>query len=144
MPAIQADWRLVGVDARLAQNEVQIAYASYRVRDFEVADAAWIADYDDPMSFLYLMNSTTGAQNYGDYKNPAFDALLKRADQEPDAAVRAGILADAETTMLKDVPVAPIFFYVNKNLVSPQITGWVDNLQDHHPSKYLCKRKPAA
>jgi oligopeptide transport system substrate-binding protein len=58
--------------------------------------------------------------------------------------VRAGILADAETTMLKDVPVAPIFFYVNKNLVSPQITGWVDNLQDHHPSKYLCKRKPAA
>jgi oligopeptide transport system substrate-binding protein len=32
---------------------------------------------------------------------------------------------------------------VNKNLVSPQITGWVDNIVDWHRSRYLC-RKPKA
>jgi oligopeptide transport system substrate-binding protein len=138
MPAIQADWKAVGVDARLAQNEVQIAYSSYRARDFQVADAAWIADYNDPMSFLYLMHSTTGAQNYGDYKSPAFDALLARADNEPDAKVRAGFLAQAEQLMLDDATVAPTYFYVNKNLVSPKITGWKANLADHHPTRYLC------
>ena len=140
MPAIQADWKEVGVNARLAQNEVQIAYASYRARDFEVADAAWVADYDDPMSFLYLMNSTTGAQNYGDYNSPVFDALLAKADNEPDAGVRAGVLAQAERVMLADLTVAPIFFYVNKNLVSPRVTGWVANLGDNHPTQYLCVR----
>ena len=80
MPAIQADWKEVGVETALMQNETQIAYAAYRSRDFQVADAAWIADYNDAMSFLYLQQSSTGAQNYGDYKNPAFDALLAKAD----------------------------------------------------------------
>ncbi len=138
MPAIQADWKTIGVEATLAQNEAQIAYAAYRSRDFEVADAAWIADFDDAESFLYLQKSSTGAQNYGDYKNPAFDALLDRGANEPDAKVRAGMLADAETMMLEDVAVAPIYFYINKNLVSPRVTGWTDNVNDYHLARYLC------
>nr|MBP7651752.1 hypothetical protein [Phenylobacterium sp.] len=89
-------------------------------------------------SFLYLQQSTTGSQNYGDYRNPIFDDLLARADNEPDAMVRAGYLARAESIMLDDVAVAPIFFYVNKNLVSPKITGWKDNLTDKHRSRFLC------
>jgi oligopeptide transport system substrate-binding protein len=140
MPAIQSDWKQVGVQATLAQNETQIAYASYRSRDFQVADAAWIADYNDALSFLYLQQSSTGSQNYGDYHNPAFDALIARADQEPDAKVRAGYMAQAESIMLDDATVAPVFFYVNKNLVSPKVTGWVDNIIDHHRTRYLCVR----
>lgn len=138
MPAIQADWKQIGVDARLAQNETQIAYASYRSRDFQVADAAWVADYNDPMSFLYLMQSATGPQNYGDYKNPAYDALLAKADNEPNAKIRSGFLAQAEALMLEDAPVATIYYYVNKNLVSPKITGFVDNIVDQHRTRYLC------
>ena len=138
MPAIQADWKQIGVDARLAQNETQIAYASYRSRDFQVADAAWVADYNDPMSFLYLMQSATGPQNYGDYKNPAYDVLLAKADNEPNAKIRSGFLAQAEALMLEDAPVATIYYYVNKNLVSPKITGFVDNIVDQHRTRYLC------
>lgn len=144
MPAIQADWKQIGVDARLLQNEGQIAYAAYRARDFQVADAAWVADYNDAMSFLYLMQSATGSQNYGDYKNPAYDALLAKADNEPDAAVRARYLAQAEQIMLDDATVAPTYFYVNKNLVSPRLTGWRANLVDYHPTRYICPRDTAA
>jgi oligopeptide transport system substrate-binding protein len=138
MPSIQADWKAVGVNATLAQNEGQIAYAAYRARDFQVADAAWIADFNDAMSFLYLQQSSTGSQNYGDYKNPEYDALLARADNEPDAALRADYLAEAERTMLDDAPVAPIFFYVSKNLVNPKITGYSDNIVDQHRMRYIC------
>ncbi|CAN7490466.1 peptide ABC transporter substrate-binding protein [Phenylobacterium sp. LjRoot164] len=141
MPAIQADWKEIGVDARLVQNEAQIAYAAFRSRDFDVADAAWIADYNDAMSFLYLQQSATGPQNYGDYRNPAYDALLAKADAEVDAQVRAGYLAQAEALMLDDAPVAPIYFYVNKNLVSPKVTGFVDNLVDQHRARYWCVAK---
>ena len=144
MPAVQADWKEVGVETALVQNETQIAYAAYRSRDFQVADAAWIADYNDAMSFLYLQQSSTGSQNYGDYKNPIFDDLLARADNEPDAKVRAAYLAQAEKIMLDDAAVAPVFFYVNKNLVSPKITGWADNIVDHHRTRYLCVAKPGS
>ena len=144
MPAIQADWRAIGVDARLVVNETQIAYQSYRIRDFDVADAAWIADYNNAMSFLYLMDSSTGPQNYGDYNNPVYDDLLNQADAEKDAVKRAEILARAEQIMLDDAPIAPIFFYVNKNLVSPRVTGWVDNVVDHHRVRYLCLKDGAS
>lgn len=144
MPAIQADWKEIGVEATLAQNESQIAYAAYRARDFQVADAAWIADYNDAMSFLYLQQSATGTQNYGDYKNPVFDALLAKADSEPDVTKRAGYLAEAERIMLDDASIAPIYFYINKNLVSPKITGWVDNLVDRHVARYWCVQGASA
>ena len=141
MPAIQADWHAIGVQADLVQNEVQIAYASYRSRDFQVADAAWIADYNDAMSFLYLQQSKTGGQNYGDYKSPVFDGFLAAADREPDLQRRAKLLAQAEAVMLRDAPVAPIYFAVNKSLVSPKVTGWVDNIVDHHRARYLCLKR---
>jgi oligopeptide transport system substrate-binding protein len=140
MPAIQADWAQIGVNVSLAQNETQIAYQSYRARDFQVADAAWVADFNDAQSFLGLQKSDTGSQNYGDYANPAYDALLNAADQEPDAAKRADDMRRAESIMLEDAPLVPVFFYVNKNLVNPRVTGWVDDINDHHRSRYLCEK----
>lgn len=138
VPAIQADWKEVGVLATLAQQEGQISYADYRVRNFEVADAAWVADYNDPTSFLDMERSNYGPQNYGDYNNPAYDALMAKADNEPDAMKRAQYISEAETMMLNDAPISPIYFYINKNLVNPRITGWVDNLVDHHRTRWLC------
>lgn len=138
MPAVQADWKAIGVKVTLAQQETQIAYADYRARAFQVADAAWVADYNDATSFLDLQRSWYGPQNYGDYNNPAYDALMAKADNEPDAAKRAAYMADAEHMMLEDAPIAPVYFYINKNLVSPRVTGWVDNLVDHHRTRWLC------
>jgi oligopeptide transport system substrate-binding protein len=140
-PAIQADWKAIGVVLTLAEEEGQIAYQDLRVRNFEVGTASWIADYNDATSFLGLQQSQTGAQNYGDYKNPVFDALLAKADNEPDAKVRAAYLGRAEEIMLGDATVAPISFFVNKNLVNPKITGWVDNLTDWHRVQFLCEKK---
>ncbi|MEY3259259.1 MAG: hypothetical protein RIT46_88, partial [Pseudomonadota bacterium] len=143
MPAIQADWKEIGVNAKLEQNEGQIAYQSYRLRDFEVADAAWIADYNDPMTFLYLQQSATGTQNYSDYASPAYDGLLAKADNEPDAVKRSAYLSAAEQIMLDDAPIVPIYFFVNKNLVSPRVTGWTANITDTHRSRYLCFKDAA-
>jgi oligopeptide transport system substrate-binding protein len=137
-PAVQADWRAIGAEASLYPEESQIAYSDYSARNFQAADIAWIADYNDPMTFLYLMKSTTGPQNYSDYKNPAYDALLDKADHEVDVVTRGQDLARAEHMAMEDATIAPIFFYVSKNLVSPKITGWVDNLSDWHRTRYLC------
>lgn len=138
MPSIQADWAAIGVKTTLAQEEGQIAYQDYRMRNFQVASAGWIGDYNDAMSFLYLQQSQTGMQNYGDYSNPAYDALLDKADHEPDVAKRAAYLARAERVMLADSPVTPTVFAVNTDLVNPRITGWVDNIIDQHRTRYLC------
>ncbi|WP_309093025.1 peptide ABC transporter substrate-binding protein, partial [Phenylobacterium sp.] len=138
MEAVQADWRAIGVDVSIAQNENAVAFAAYRSRNFEVGAMNWYGDFNDPVTFLGLLKSDTGAQNYGDYRNPAYDALLARADQEPDLARRAKILAQAEQIMLDDEGIVPIFFVVNRNLVRPEVTGWVDNAPNFHRARYLC------
>jgi len=122
----------------LVTEETQIAYQDFRLRDFQAGGAAWIADYNDANSFLYLMQSSTGSQNYGDYKSPAFDALLAKSDNEPDVKRRAADLAQAEQIMVGDATVAPLYYYVSKNLVNPRVTGWVDNITDWHRSRLLC------
>jgi oligopeptide transport system substrate-binding protein len=137
-PAIQADWRAVGVELELAQNEFQVAYDAFKTRDFQVGAGSWIADYDDASTFLDLMRSKTGQQNYADYANPAYDALVQAAENEPDVGRRAADLAKAEQLMLDDAPVAPLYFMVSRNLVSPAVNGWTGNALDIHRAKYLC------
>jgi oligopeptide transport system substrate-binding protein len=136
--AVQADWRAIGVDASIVQNDSSIAFAAYRNRDFQVGAMSWYADFNDPVTFLGLLKSDTGAQNYGDYKSAAYDSLLAQADKEPDAGRRAVILARAEQTMLDDEGMVPLFFIVNRNIVSPRITGWVDNAENFHRARWLC------
>lgn len=138
--AIQADWRSLGVDVKIEQNEGAVAFAAYRNRDFQVGSMSWYGDFNDPVTFLGLFKSDTGAQNYGDYKNPAFDALLAQADQEPDAAKRAAILARAEKLVLDDEGVIPIYFVVNRNLVSRRLTGWADNAPNFHRTRWMCRK----
>ncbi len=139
--AVQADWRAIGVDASVAQNDSAIAFAAYRNRDFQVGAMSWYADFNDPVTFLGLLKSDVGAQNYGDYKNPAYDALLDQADREPDATRRAQILARAEQTMLDDEGMAPIYFIVNRNIVNPKITGWVANSENFHRARWFCVKR---
>jgi oligopeptide transport system substrate-binding protein len=141
--AIQADWQAVGVDVTIAQNDASVAFAAYRNRNFQVGGMSWYGDYNDPMTFLGLLKSDTGAQNYGDYRNPAYDALLAAADHEPDAGKRAQILARAEQLMLDDEGIIPVYFQTNTNLVSPRLTGWAPNPPNFHRARYMCL-KPAA
>jgi oligopeptide transport system substrate-binding protein len=136
--AIQSDWRAIGVETTIASADYQVLYQDLRMRNFQAGIASWVADYNDATSFLQLQQSQTGSQNYGDYDNPAYDDLLAKADNEPDVNKRAAYLARAEAMMIDDVPIAPLFFLVNKNLVSPRVTGWVDDLPDVHRTRYLC------
>ena len=139
--AVQADWRAIGVEATIAQAEGQIAFADYRNRNFDVGFMSWYADFNDPITFLGLMKSDTGAQNYGDYKDPAYDALLAQADNEPDAAKRAQLLARAEQLMLSEEGTAPVYFLVNRALVNPRVTGWADNALNYHRARWLCVKR---
>jgi oligopeptide transport system substrate-binding protein len=143
-PAIQADFAAVGVRAVLTQAEGQILFANLNARNFQMGVAGWIADYDDANTFLYLLQSKTGQQNYGDYNNPVYDGLLDKADHEANATARAAHLMQAEKVMVDDAAVLPLYYWVSRNFVSPKVTGWVDNIVDHHRKRWMCFSDAAA
>jgi len=44
--------------------------------------------------------------------------------------------------MLSDHPVIPIYIFVSKHLVSPEVSGWGDNVLDYHYSQHLSLSVP--
>jgi oligopeptide transport system substrate-binding protein len=79
--------------------------------------------------------------NYGDYTNPAYDALLDQSSLERDTTKRAAILKQAEQLMLEDTAVLPMLTRVTQDIVSPKITGYADNAEDIHRTRFMCREK---
>ncbi len=144
-PVAQANWNEIApwVDAQILRQDTKVLYADLRQSNFQVSDGAWLADYNDPLNFLYLLDTDTGQQNYGNYSNPEYDRLLEAASQERDLQVRAQLFAQAEKIMLEDHPITPMWFQVTKNLVDPALDGWAETAEDNHRSRWLCPAAPA-
>ncbi|MBV9842516.1 MAG: peptide ABC transporter substrate-binding protein [Sphingomonadaceae bacterium] len=139
-PALQSDWRAIGVRLDLAPEEGQILYADLVARNFEAASAAWFVDFNDAISFLRILSSGGGAQNYSDYHSARFDALIAASDEERDIGRRARLLVEAERVAMADAAILPLYVYSGRNLVDPDISGWRDNPADYHPKRFLCRR----
>ncbi len=135
--AIAAMWRQIGVQTELFNSEVKVHYNDLQEGNFEVARAAWLADYNDPHNFLFLLDSRTKKLNYAGYNNPAYDKLMDEASQLTDLEARAKVLGQAEAMVMQDLPYAPIYHYVSEYLVSPRVKGWVDNAKNLHRVRYL-------
>ena len=134
--AIAAMWKPLGVEVELYNSEVAVHYADIRQGDFDVARAGWIGDYNDAQNFLSLLESNV-SNNYGAYSSPEFDALMSEAANTQDLDERADIMAEAETIALADSATLPIYYYVSRNLVSPDISGWETNIEDIHRSRWI-------
>lgn len=140
--ALQADWRRIGADITLAPTEGQIHYSELNAKAYQIANAGWTADYADPTTFLQLLATNSGPQNYSGYSNPAYDELLKRADNERDGAKRIAILRQAEVTAMADWPVLPIYTGSSRALTNPVNTGFIANPVDWHLKRYMCRTGP--
>jgi oligopeptide transport system substrate-binding protein len=135
--ALAAMWKELGVEVELVNSEFKVQVASLRQGDFQLGRAGWIADYNDAQNYLFLAETSTKQQNYSRFSNPDYDRLMAQASLTADLAARAKLLEQAETILLREVPVLPLYFYVSKNLVSPKISGWVDNPFDVHNMRDL-------
>jgi oligopeptide transport system substrate-binding protein len=139
-PVLQSDWRQIApwVEVDITGTEAQIHYQNMRAKNFEVADGGWVADYNDPQNFLYLFMSTSGPMNYPGFANARYDSLVELSSFVLDIDERAALLREAEQIFLDEAPIAPLWHEVNRNLVNPRVTGWVDNASDIHRTRYLC------
>lgn len=136
--AVSAMWQSVlGIDVRLDKREWQYFLATREQRDeWQSMRFSWFGDYNDASTFTDIFASDS-PQNLPRYRNPRYDALLDAAATTLDPRRRAQLLREAETLLLADHPIAPLYFYVSKHLVKPGLDGFENNVLDRHPSRYL-------
>jgi ABC-type oligopeptide transport system substrate-binding subunit len=136
--AIQSMWKdALGVETTIINEEFQVLLANTQAREItQVFRSSWIGDYNDAHTFLSIMESDNPA-NQPAYASEEFDSLMQRAAQQVDLDRRRLWLEEAERVLLADHPGIPLYFYVSKHLVSPDVVGWGDNVLDYHYSQHL-------
>ena len=105
--------------------------------NYDIARAGWVADYSDPTTFLDLWLSENPLNGTG-WKNENYDRLMKLASESGgDAEKRMRYLAEAEAIWIEEMPAIPMYFYVSKNLIKPNVEGFFPTPQDRHPLHLL-------
>jgi len=135
--AVSAMWKQVlGVATELVNEEWKVFVNNRKMGVVtEVFRGGWIADYGDPASFLDLFVSDSALNNTF-YANPEFDQTMA-ATQRVSGLARMELLRKAESVLMQDMPVIPLYYYVSRHLVNTRITGFADNVRDIHLSRYL-------
>ncbi|MBK6598147.1 MAG: peptide ABC transporter substrate-binding protein [Proteobacteria bacterium] len=140
---LDAMWRQIGVRAQLESKEQRSLAATIVSGDFDAVRQLWLGGYSDALAFLERFDGSAAGTtvNPTGYRNAKFDGLLRQAEAEVDINRRAALLRQAETLVVADQPAMPIYFFVSRRLVSPQLTGWTDNPRGIHVSRFM--RVPA-
>jgi ABC-type oligopeptide transport system substrate-binding subunit len=140
--AVASMWKQVlGVNSELINEEWKVFVNNRRLgRVTQVFRGGWIADFADPSSFLDLFVSGNEL-NTTFHSEAAFDSLMEKAGTAGGRA-RMELLQQAETQLLDTMPVIPLYYYVSRHLVRPDVRGFTDNVRDIHLSRYLSKDPP--
>ena len=95
--------------------------------------AGWMPDYPSPENYLTQEFASVAADGNGsneaDYKNPKFDALLKKASSSQPAEATK-LYQQANEILLEDLPYVPLFYSNAKAVMVPSLKGFVMDWQN--------------
>jgi oligopeptide transport system substrate-binding protein len=123
----------LGINIVLDSMETKAYQAAYKGKDFDLAWTGWGADYPDPQNFLTPLFSCAASNNKYSYCNPQFDAAAARGDAATDPTARLQAYAEAQGILVKDTPVAPLFYRGRLVLVKPWVQNLVITPKDDYP-----------
>lgn len=134
--ALQQAFRELGIRVTVEQKDWGSYIAAQQSLNFDMAMAGWIGDYLDATTFLDMWTKDNGNNNTG-WSSSVYEGLLREAAQQADTADRMAILAQAETLLLEEAPIAPIAWYSRLYLHRPEVRGWHPLVLDNHPWKNI-------
>jgi oligopeptide transport system substrate-binding protein len=137
---VQQMWSALGVSVQIDNMEQSSLFAKRRTLDYSVLRSEWAADFADPKSFLDIFRGGS-SNNHTGWHSAAYDQLLQAADHTADPAARAALLQQAETLLLDEAPIIPIYYFTTVRLVHPAVRGWSDLPLDRHPYKHVWLEK---
>ena len=105
--------------------------------NFPIARRGWIGDYVDPNNFLDMYLTGGGNNNTG-FADPRYDEMiLEIAPKAKTQEERFAIFYEAETMLMEQMPILPIYTYSSQHLIHRSVKGLPSNLMDSLNLKYV-------
>jgi oligopeptide transport system substrate-binding protein len=135
--------RELGIRMLLQPQEWTVYLALQGALDYDMCRSSWVADYNDPNTFLNMFVTGDGNNRTG-WSNASYDALVAAAAAEPETARRFEAFQKAERILVVDeAAVCPLYFYVGIQFYdSKRLGGISPNLLDEHPLRFLHWKQP--
>jgi oligopeptide transport system substrate-binding protein len=124
---LQQEWNEMGAKISVNVQPFDRALDLQAAGDFQLAMQSWIADYNDPMTFLDLFEPGSSF-NTSNYENERYGQLISDAREETDQAARMEMLLEAERILVEeDAAATGVYFEGEVHLVRPVIKNFVDH-----------------
>jgi len=136
--ALAGMWQeTLGITVGLANTEWKVYLDQTDRVNYDLSRAGWIGDYMDPNTFMDMW-VTGGGNNNTNWSHNEYDDLIARASQEPDPQARMQHFQRAEQILcVEELPILPIYYYVNQGMKHVKVQGVYDNIRDLHPWKAI-------
>src|SRR5690606_12342182 len=136
--AVQQMWKqYLNIEVTMVNQEWKVYLDTRDNMDYTVCRYGWIGDYVDPNSFLDMWLSGSGNNKSG-WSNAEYDDLiLRRIPAMKTHEERLEGFFKAETILISEMPVIPIYTYDNKHLVHPSLKGAPSNIMDFFSFKHI-------
>lgn len=135
--AVQEMWKKhLNIPVGIYNQDWQAYLESQRVMNYSVCRAAWAGDYPDPFTFLGMWKTGDGNNETG-WGSAAYDELLAKSAVEKDGQRRLAMLGEAESLLLQDMPIIPVYWYARAILRRPEVKNWKTSVLEHRCYKAL-------
>ncbi len=113
----------LGINATVSSQDWAVFIETRNSGDYQIARHGWLADYNDPITFLDMW-VTGGGNNDAQYSNSEYDSLVAQIKASSDRAERISLMHQAETILGADSPIIPLYFYTDLFLKSDKLQGF--------------------
>jgi len=129
-PAVQAMLKDIGIETTLRTVQSTVWFGEAQRGTFDITINIQQSTLIDPSDYFHAWYGKGGPQNYSQWHNPAFEALLVQIDRELDNAKRKDLVRQAEAIFEQDPPLLPVSWEKIND-------GWFNYVKGHNPYNYF-------
>ncbi len=130
--AIQQMWKEnLNIDVQLENQEWKVYLDSMHNLHHDIARAGWIADYVEPTNFTDIL-IPGGGNNHTGWASEEYRALLDKISATEEREKRFELFEQANKMIIDAMPLIPLYYYSDLNLVHTSVKGWYGNVMHYH------------
>ncbi len=143
---LQALYAKYGVTVKVTEQEWGTFLNTRKNGDYSFARNGWLADYNDPITFLDMWTTDSGNNDcqfgrdahktYAAYSydgktgltwSESYDVIIGKIKSSSDQTERFKLMHEAEDLLMSTGCICPIYYYTDLYMVNPKIDGFFSN-----------------